>query len=55
MSSGTAAAREHLLSWGGPVQVTNRIERSYRWWALGAVLLTLVFPHVELTTWEGDR
>ncbi len=49
MSSGTAAAREHLLSWGGPVQVTNRIERSYRWWALGAVLLVMFTASVSST------
>ena len=59
MSSGTAAARQHLLTWGGPVQTTNRIERGYRWWALGAVLLVMftasVFPHIELTTWEGEQ
>lgn len=41
MSSQAAAARQHLLSWGGPVQTTNRIARDYRWWALAAVLLVM--------------
>jgi EmrB/QacA subfamily drug resistance transporter len=38
---GTATARRHLLTWGGPVQQTNRIERNYRWWALASVLLVM--------------
>jgi len=49
MNSGTAAARTHLLSWGGPVQATNRIERGYRWWALGAVLLVMFTASISST------
>ncbi len=33
--------RHHLLTWGGPAQESNRIERDYRWWALTAVLLVM--------------
>ncbi|MGZ4397238.1 MAG: MDR family MFS transporter [Gaiellaceae bacterium] len=36
---GGSNGRHHALTWGGPVQQTNRIARDYRWWALGAVLL----------------
>ena len=41
MTIGTATARRHLLTWGGPIQQTNRIERNYRWWALATVLLVM--------------
>ena len=41
--------RHHLLSWGGPVQETNRIERSYRWWALTAVLLVMFTASISGT------
>lgn len=43
MSAGDAVPlpreRHHILSWGGPLQDSNRIERDYRWWALSAVLI----------------
>ncbi len=42
-------ARHHFLSWGGPVQTTNRIERSYRWWALSAVLLVMFTASLSST------
>jgi EmrB/QacA subfamily drug resistance transporter len=41
--------RHHLLSWGGPLQETNRIERSYRWWALSSVLLVMFTAAVSGT------
>ncbi|MBX5473939.1 MAG: MFS transporter [Thermoleophilia bacterium] len=41
--------RHHLLIWGGPVQETNRIERSYRWWALSAVLLVMFTSAISST------
>lgn len=41
--------RHHLLSWGGPVQETNRIDRSYRWWALTAVLLVMFTASISGT------
>lgn len=37
--TGSSNGRHHLLTWGGPLQETNRIARDYRWWALGAILL----------------
>ncbi len=40
-TSATLRLPHRLLSWGGPLQDTNRIERGYRWWALGAVLLVM--------------
>jgi len=49
MSSATAAARQHLLTWGGPAQTTNRIERDYRWWALAAVLLVMFMASLQST------
>jgi EmrB/QacA subfamily drug resistance transporter len=41
--------RHHLLTWGGPAQETNRIERSYRWWALAAVLLVMFTASISGT------
>jgi len=41
--------RHHLLTWGGPAQETNRIERGYRWWALTAVLLVMFTASISGT------
>lgn len=49
MSSPAAAAREHLLTWGGPDQTTNRIARDSRWWALSAVLLVMFTASLQGT------
>jgi EmrB/QacA subfamily drug resistance transporter len=43
------SGRHHLLTWGGPAQETNRIERSYRWWALAAVLLVMFTASISGT------
>jgi EmrB/QacA subfamily drug resistance transporter len=48
-SESAARQRHHLLSWGGPLQETNRIERSYRWWALSAVLLVMFTSSISST------
>src|SRR5581483_5149994 len=47
--TGTPTRRHHLLTWGGPVQETNLIERSYRWWALSAVLLVMFTSSISST------
>ena len=47
--STAAVARRHLLTWGGPVQSTNRITRDYRWWALGAVLIVMFSASLSST------
>ena len=49
MNSTLVTARDHLFTWGGPVQSTNRIARHDRWWALGAVLLVMFAASVSST------
>ncbi len=45
----STTAHHHFLTWGGPVQRTNRIERGYRWWALGAVLIVMFTASLSST------
>jgi EmrB/QacA subfamily drug resistance transporter len=48
-ATGAGKGRHHLLTWGGPVQKTNRIARNYRWWALGAVMLVNFTSSISAT------
>src|SRR5665647_1588657 len=41
--------RHHMLTWGGPVQNTNRIPRDYRWWALAAAMLVMFTASLSAT------
>ena len=38
-----------MLTWGGPVQNTNRIPRDYRWWALAAAMLVMFTASLSAT------
>jgi EmrB/QacA subfamily drug resistance transporter len=38
-----------MLTWGGPLQDTNRIARDYRWWALAATMLVMFTGSISAT------
>ena len=38
-----------MVTWGGPLQDTNRIARDYRWWALAATMLVMFTGSISAT------
>lgn len=49
VSDAVPRQRHHMLTWGGPVQDTNRIARDYRWWALAAAMLVMFTGSISAT------